>query len=117
MRSILIRGLVMLLAFALIGGNAHARLRLKNPEQPATHTHHHLGHAGHLGEQKQSQHNGVRCCCDCLGCVSAFNLIPEFGSTAPAVFAIAIRFSVQALVLRGQAFIPEPKPPRPLPLS
>jgi hypothetical protein len=115
MRSVLIRCLVVLLAFALAGGNAHARLHLTPAEQPAAHTHHHhSGQADHHGPAKES---GPGCCCDCLGCVSAFNLSPEIASVAPVDFSTSIRFPLKAAVLHGRVLVPEPKPPRPIALS
>ena len=116
MRSILVRCLVVLLAFALIGGNAHARLHLTPPEQPATHTHHHHGHAGQSEQHKPDQHKGIRCCCDCLGCVSAFNLTPDPVSIV-TVFGTSVRFPERAVVLQGRVLLPDPKPPRPIALS
>jgi hypothetical protein len=118
MRTILIRCLVALLAFALIGGNAHARLHLTSPDQPATHAHHHNHDVdGQSHQQKPNQGKGVGCCCDCLGCVSAFNLTPDLGVIAPALFGSTFRFVLQAAVLHGRVLLPEPKPPRPIALT
>jgi len=113
MRSVLVRCLVVVLAFALIGGNAHARLHLMTAKQPATHAHHHHGGFGQSDQQNPNRDKGLRCCCDCLGCVSAFNLMPELGSVAPVVFGTTVRFTMQAVVLHGRVLLPEPKPPRP----
>ncbi len=117
MRSILIRCLVLLLAFALIGGNAHARLHLTSAEQPATHADHHHGVGGQLDHHKPEQHKHTGCCCDCLGCVSAFNLTPGLGLIAPALFGSTVRFILQTAVLHGRVLLPDPKPPRPIALT
>src|SRR4030081_1446569 len=90
MRSFLIRCLVVLLAFALIGGNAHARLHLTPAAQPATHAHHHHDHAEQQDQHKPQHDKGLRCCCDCLGCVSAYTLSPDLGGVAPVAFVITV---------------------------
>jgi len=117
MRLILVRCLVALLVFALVGGNAHARLHQTSPEQPATHTHDHHGLAGQSDQRRPNQDSGLRCCCDCLGCVSAFNLTSELGSVAPVIFGTIVQFAVQGAVLHGRGLLPEPKPPRPIALT
>ena len=114
MRLVLIRCLVVLLAFALIGGNAHARLHLTSREQPATHAHHNHEDSGQSGQHDPGRNKGLQCCCDCLGCVSAFNLIPELGSVVPMIFGTTVQFAMQDIILHGRVLLPEPKPPRPL---
>ena len=117
MRLVLIRCLVVLLAFAIIGGNAHARLHLTSPERPATRAHHHHEDSGQSDQRDPGRNKGLQCCCDSLGCVSAFNVTPEIGSIAPVVFDTTVHFPIQAIILHGRVLLPEPKPPRPLTLS
>jgi hypothetical protein len=119
MRFILIRCFAVLLAVALVGGNAHARLHLTAAEEPPSpiHHQHHHGSAGHHSDQHKSdqgKHSG--CCCDCLGCVSPFNMTPPNDRVAPVLFATTVSFAAQTVVLHGRVLLPEPKPPRPVAL-
>src|SRR5882724_11145865 len=102
MRSLLVRYLVVLLALALANGNAHANLHLaaSEPEQTGYHEHHHAdGEASHHGR-------GSACCCDCVGCISAANLIPDL-TVGPADFPIAIRYDINSVFLAGRSLLPE----------
>jgi hypothetical protein len=107
----------MLLGLALIGGNAHARLHLIPTEQPASHGHDRHNHAGQSGQHKHQQDKGLGCCCDCLGCVSAYTLTPEIDTVVPMVFGTTVHFGRQAIILHGRVLLPEPKPPRPIALT
>jgi hypothetical protein len=123
MRSVLVRCLVVLLAFALIGGNAHARLYLTQAQQPvasAQHQHqqhHHQDGAGQTSQHKPAQDKGLRCCCDAFGCFSVYTVAPELGRVVPVVFGTTVRFAVNGLVLHGRVLLPEPKPPRTIALT
>jgi len=116
MRPSLARCLVMLLALALISGNAHARLHLVPAKQPDSQPQHHHDHSGKSGQHKHQQDKGLGCCCDCLGCVSAYTLMPELDAVVPVVFGTIVHFGRQAIVLHGRVLLPEPKPPRPMAL-
>jgi hypothetical protein len=119
MRLILIRCLVVLLAFALIGGNAHARLYLTRAEPPVTpahHQHHHKDRAGQTSQHKPSQDNALRCCCDAIGCFSVYTLTPDLARVAPVVFDTTVHFAGHAVILHGRVLLPEPEPPRPVAL-
>ena len=117
MRSVLVRCLVVLLAVALSSGNAFARLHPILADQPASHAQHQHDHAGHSGQPKPQQDKGLRCCCDNLGCVPGYTLTPNLGTIVPAIYGTAIDYGRQAVVLRGRALLPEPKPPRPTALT
>jgi hypothetical protein len=116
MRSVLVRRLVVLLAVALITGNAHAWLSM-TMDQPATPRHHHqFGEpSSHHGQQHQDK--GLRCCCDNLGCVPAYTTIPDLSSMVQTDFGTTIRYGTQTVFLRGRALLPEPDPPRPSALT
>lgn len=112
-RSLLVRYLVVLLALALANGNAHADLHLASPqpEQTGYHEHQHAdGEASHHHHSRKPA-----CCCDCVGCISAVNLIPDL-TVGRADFPIAIRYDVQSVFLTGRSLLPEPDPPRPITL-
>jgi hypothetical protein len=112
MRILWLRCLVVLLALALAGGNARAELHLGDPSHdPCPET---LGRAqGGASHHRHDRDNRAGCCCDCLGCVSAINLIPDLGNTGPMFYGAMIRFADVASFLPGRAFPPELGPPRP----
>src|SRR5712692_2463977 len=112
MRSVLVRCLVALLTLALSGGNASARLHALYAEQSTPHTQHRHEHAVQPDQLKPGQDKGLRCCCDNLGCVSAYTLTPNLGGVAPVIFGTTVHYGRQAVVLNGRVLLPEPEPPR-----
>jgi len=116
MWSVFVKCLAVLLTLALIAGNAHAQLNATAPERPASPGHQRHDHAGQPTQQ-HDQDQDTGCCCDCLGCVSAFTLSPGLRSVVPVTFGTAIRYTAQVPFLRGRVLLPEPKPPRLVALS
>lgn len=115
MRSPLVRCLVVLLAFALANGNAHAALRLAaaHPEPcPKEHANHH----GRTPQHQHQLHKGLACCCDCLGCASTACLSPELNIIS-AEFPTRVHYDGLVVSLAGRALLPEPDPPRSSTLS
>jgi hypothetical protein len=110
MRSFTLRCLVLLLSLALINGNAHAELYLgAMPADPCP------AELGHHHCSTPHQHNKTdldRCCCDCLGCVSAIELRPDVTSFRPAFFVAAVFYGETSPFLAGQILRPDPGPPR-----
>ena len=113
-RSLLLRGLVLLLSIALVGGNAHAALHLDNAHhEPCPEE-----HADHHGKTPLHQHHdhGLACCCDCLGCSSTVYIAPALGIT-PADLSARVYYDARTASLPGRALQPDPDPPRPVTLS
>jgi hypothetical protein len=115
-RSLHLRALVVLLAFALANGNAHAALHLDGAH-PEPCPEEHVGHTGTGSPLDQHRHDhGVPCCCDCLGCTSAAYLPLELGIT-PAELPARVHYDAFTASLFGRTLLPEPGPPRPGTLS
>lgn len=112
MRSVLVRHLVVLLVVALSGGNAFGRPHPIPTDQPASHPQHQHDHAGQTSHPSPEQDKGLRCCCDNLGCVSAYTLTPTLGGVSPAIYGTPVDYGRRAAVLFGRDLPPEPKPPR-----
>jgi hypothetical protein len=110
-RSLLLRCLIVLLFVALTNGNAHAALHLGAAHaEPCPEEHAH--HTGKTVPHHHHQHEGLACCCECLGCSSAVYLPPEL-STAPAELSARIHYDALTASLPGRTLLPEPDPPRP----
>ena len=88
MRSLALRCLVVMLSLALVSGGAHAELHLKAipPDDPCPTE---LGHT-HGGTANHHRDADRSCCCDCLGCVSAIEVMPDLSSSWPVFFTAAI---------------------------
>jgi hypothetical protein len=114
-RSLLLRGLVLLLSLALVSGNAHAALHLDNAHhEPCPEE-----HADHHGKTPLHQHrhdHGLACRCDCLGCSSAMYLAPTLGIT-PADLPARVHYDALTAPLSGRVLRPDPDPPKPGTLS
>ena len=116
MRLAFARCLAALLALALVSGNAHAELHLiaAASEQPCDEHHEHTG--GTPVHHDHHQHKGLACCCDCITCVSPYNLARDLASAVLA-FGAPVRYDEGTSSLTGRALLPEPHPPRPSSLS
>lgn len=113
MLSLCARCLAVLLTLALVSGNASAALHLRSAHsEPCSEEH------GASGKTSHHHHNpaaGIKCCCDCLACASAGNLIPEL-ALSPIDLSIVLRYDLGGVFLTGRAPLPEPDPPRPVSL-
>ena len=117
MRLLWLRCIALLLSLALVAGNAHAELHPGNPPPdqacPPSAGHSH-GDDSHHRHDKSSRSG---CCCDCLACVSALNLLPGLNSVRPAFYGTTVRFGDESRFLPGRSLPPELDPPRPGTLS
>jgi hypothetical protein len=116
MWSPLVRFLVVVLAFALANGNAHAALHLGAAHsEPCPEEHaHHDGRASPYHQHQPDK--DFACCCDCLGCSAAAYLPPGL-NTSPAEFASRIQYDALTTFLSSRTVLPDPDPPRPGTLS
>lgn len=119
MRFLLLRGLVVLLSLALVGGNAHAAL---GPEGSAasdpcveTQAHQHVRASDEADQaathRDKAHHDDHGCCCECLGCTTAMDVTPGL-MLAPDVIPFRIRFDHRTVALGTRAPDPELDPPR-----
>jgi hypothetical protein len=110
MRRFVLRCFVVLLSLALISGNAHAELHLgAMPHDPCPAE---LGHDHHGGSHHRHDKDRSACCCDCLGCVSAIEVMPDLSNTVPVSFSPAVFYGEGSLLLAGRVLRPDPGPPR-----
>ncbi len=125
MRTLLLKCLVVLLSLALASGNAHAALSVDEAAHsgpcPEEHAHHHhdaapADHATHQHgtDHRDSDHHdkACACCCECLGCTTAVDLVPSL-SVMPREHGVNVRFERRTAFHSGQALDPELDPPRP----
>lgn len=119
MRSLLLKFIVVLVSLALVSGNAHAALGLDavGPSDPCLGTHedqHALGAAEteHSGADHDKTHHDDGCCCQCLGCTSAMDVMPQL-TLVPSTEALRVYFEQRTSALETRALDPELDPPRP----
>jgi hypothetical protein len=119
--------LVLVLSLALVSGNAHAALNLDDLQSgpcPEEHHHHHAAaldeaggsavphEPGHHDDNGHHHDKGHGCCCECLGCTAAADVVPGFTLT-PGNVPLGIHFGLGTASLDGLALGPELDPPRP----
>jgi hypothetical protein len=114
MWSVCLRCLVLIVSLALASGNAHAGLNTDDVhsgrQQQVLH-HRPAAHSDHpTSEHEQSKGGG--CCCDCLGCTAAADVIPALVLT-PLQSGVSIRLERHTAFPAGRALGPELDPPRP----
>lgn len=119
MRSLLLKFMVVLVSLALVSGNAHAALGLDavGPSDPCLGTHEdHHGHeadeAGRTATHHDKTHHDDGCCCQCLGCTAAMDVMPNL-TLMPSTEALRIHFEQRTSALGTRALDPELDPPRP----
>lgn len=116
MRPLLLKCLVVLVSLALVGGNAHADLTL-DPSDPCLggheHSHAHAAdEAGHSPLHHDKTHHDDGCCCQCLGCTTAMDVMPNL-ALVPKTEARRVRFEQRTPTLGTRALDPGLDPPRP----
>ncbi|MGE5269856.1 MAG: hypothetical protein ACM3JG_09325 [Thiohalocapsa sp.] len=114
MRGWWLRVLVVLLALALTGGNAHL------DAHPVISSEHDCDGAAHPHTSSADSAANLAdraCCCDCLGCLSPMNLSSPLGIVAVRFPIEAIGFAWSASFRPGRTLLPDPPPPRPGALS